>query len=76
MHYRLDNYCLMLDKVTSYLKSIGDMQRLDLVRRCFYLKGVRRAEPSQGRSLPGLAPGADGPAGGPGAGVRAPLPPP
>ena len=38
MHYRLDNYCLMLDKVTNYLKSIGDMQRLDLVRRCFYLK--------------------------------------
>ncbi|MGL4477157.1 MAG: class I adenylate cyclase, partial [Aeromonas veronii] len=38
MHYRLDNYCLMLDKVTNYLKSIGDMARLDLVRRCFYLK--------------------------------------
>ncbi len=38
MHYRLDNYCLMLDKVTNYLKSIGDMQRLDSVRRCFYLK--------------------------------------
>lgn len=38
MSYRLDTYCLMLDKVTNYLKSIGDMQRLDLVRRCFYLK--------------------------------------
>ncbi|MBZ6065969.1 class I adenylate cyclase [Aeromonas schubertii] len=38
MSYRLDGYCLMLDKVTNYLKSIGDMQRLDLVRRCFYLK--------------------------------------
>ena len=25
-------------QVTNYLKSIGDMQRLDLVRRCFYLK--------------------------------------
>ncbi|MGL5451619.1 MAG: class I adenylate cyclase [Aeromonas sp.] len=38
MHYRLDNYCLMLDRVINYLKSIGDMGRLDLVRRCFYLK--------------------------------------
>jgi adenylate cyclase class 1 len=38
MSYRLDAYCLMLDKVTNYLKSIGDMKRLDLVRRCFYLK--------------------------------------
>lgn len=35
---RQDHYMLMLEKVTSYLKSIGDEKRLDLVRRCFYLK--------------------------------------
>ncbi|WP_237332570.1 class I adenylate cyclase [Zobellella iuensis] len=33
-----DHYMLMLEKVTGYLKSIGDDKRLDLVRRCFYLK--------------------------------------
>ncbi|MGL5949032.1 MAG: class I adenylate cyclase [Aeromonas sp.] len=37
-NYRLDNYGLMMDRVTNYLKSIGDFARLDLVRRCFYLK--------------------------------------
>ncbi|MFD1009473.1 class I adenylate cyclase [Oceanisphaera ostreae] len=35
---RQDHYMLMLEKVTGYLKSIGDEKRLDLVRRCFYLK--------------------------------------
>ncbi len=35
---RQDHYMLMLEKVTGYLKSIGDETRLDLVRRCFYLK--------------------------------------
>ena len=35
---RQDHYMLMLEKVTGYLKSIGDDKRLDLVRRCFYLK--------------------------------------
>ncbi len=35
---QLDSYYMMLDKVTNYLKSIGDTERLDLVRRCFYLK--------------------------------------
>lgn len=34
----LDAYVLMLDKVTAYLKRIGDFKRLELVRRCFYLK--------------------------------------
>lgn len=34
----LDPYYLMLDKVTRYLSSQGDTSRLDLARRCFYLK--------------------------------------
>ncbi len=36
--FGLDAYFLMLDKVTRYLERIGDHRRLDLVRRCFYLK--------------------------------------
>ncbi|PSW03449.1 class I adenylate cyclase [Photobacterium lipolyticum] len=36
--YGLDAYYLMLDKVTRYLERINDHRRLDLVRRCFYLK--------------------------------------
>ncbi|WP_243454255.1 class I adenylate cyclase [Oceanisphaera pacifica] len=35
---RQDHYMLMLEKVTLYLKSIGDEKRLQLVRRCFYVK--------------------------------------
>ena len=35
---QLDTYYLMLDKVTHYLQGIGDEKRLDLARRCFYLK--------------------------------------
>ncbi|MCV5959472.1 class I adenylate cyclase, partial [Escherichia coli] len=31
-------YYLMLEKVTRYLERIQDDTRLDLVRRCFYLK--------------------------------------
>jgi adenylate cyclase, class 1 len=34
----LDPYCLMLEKVTSYLKNINDFKRLEVVRACFYLK--------------------------------------
>jgi len=34
----MDAYSLMLEKVTLYLQRIGDHARLDLVRRCFYLK--------------------------------------
>ncbi|CAM2881845.1 class I adenylate cyclase [Vibrio rarus] len=34
----MDTYYAMLEKVTSYLQKIGDQSRLDLVRRCFYLK--------------------------------------
>lgn len=36
--YGLDSYCLMLDRVTRYLTEIHDFTRLDLIRRCFYLK--------------------------------------
>ncbi|ELC0660594.1 class I adenylate cyclase [Vibrio fluvialis] len=36
--YSMDAYYLMLAKVTCYLERIGDHARLDLVRRCFYLK--------------------------------------
>lgn len=36
--YSMDAYYLMLEKVTRYLQRIGDHTRLDLVRRCFYLK--------------------------------------
>ncbi|CAM4233438.1 class I adenylate cyclase [Vibrio neonatus] len=36
--YSADTYYGMLEKVTGYLKKIGDQTRLDLVRRCFYLK--------------------------------------
>lgn len=36
--YSMDSYYLMLEKVTRYLERIQDTKRLDLVRRCFYLK--------------------------------------
>ncbi|PFG58750.1 adenylate cyclase [Vibrio sp. ES.051] len=36
--YGMDAYYLMLEKVTRYLERIQDYTRLDLVRRCFYLK--------------------------------------
>lgn len=36
--YGLDPYCMMLERVTYYLTEINDLKRLDLVRRCFYLK--------------------------------------
>lgn len=36
--YGMDSYYLMLQKVTQYLERIGDSRRLELVRRCFYLK--------------------------------------
>ncbi len=34
----VDAYFLMYRRVANYLKSIEDFERLDLVRRCFYLK--------------------------------------
>ncbi|KFX01385.1 adenylate cyclase [Pectobacterium betavasculorum] len=36
--FGLDPYCMMLDRVTHYLTAINDPTRLDLARRCFYLK--------------------------------------
>lgn len=36
--FGLDPYCMMLDRVTRYLTAIGDNERLELARRCFYLK--------------------------------------
>ncbi|MXP66984.1 class I adenylate cyclase [Pantoea sp. Nvir] len=36
--FGLDPYCMMLERVTHYLTSIDDPARLDLMRRCFYLK--------------------------------------
>ncbi|MBU3824615.1 MAG: class I adenylate cyclase [Candidatus Oceanisphaera merdipullorum] len=46
---RQDHYLLMLEKVTGYLKSINDEKRLDLVRRCFYLKVSQGIDLSQDR---------------------------
>lgn len=46
----LDSYYLMLEKVTHYLTKLGDTNRLDLARRCFYLKvcdPLSRHEPPQ-----------------------------
>lgn len=34
----LDSYLMMLERVSRYLTAIDDQPRLDLIRRCFYLK--------------------------------------
>ncbi|MDV5172236.1 class I adenylate cyclase [Photobacterium rosenbergii] len=46
----MDAYYLMLEKVTRYLERIDDHRRLDLVRRCFYLKTHEKLtrEPASG----------------------------
>lgn len=36
--FGLDAYCMMLERVTNYLTRTQDSARLDLIRRCFYLK--------------------------------------
>lgn len=36
--FGLDPYCMMLEWITYYLTQINDMTRLNMVRRCFYLK--------------------------------------
>ncbi|MCT8342787.1 class I adenylate cyclase [Photorhabdus kleinii] len=36
--FGLDAYSMMLERVTRYLIEINDTTRLDLIRRCFYLK--------------------------------------
>ncbi len=48
--YCMDAYYLMLEKVTRYLERIDDHRRLDLVRRCFYLKTHEKLtrEPASG----------------------------
>lgn len=40
--HHLDPYYMMLQRVTEYLQRINDQTRLDLVRRCFYLKNNER----------------------------------
>ncbi|WP_340609954.1 class I adenylate cyclase [Xenorhabdus bharatensis] len=42
--YGLDAYSMMLDRVTHYLTATNDMTRLDLARRCFYLKVCEKVE--------------------------------
>lgn len=36
--YYFDNFEVLLEHVTDYLEEIGDESRLDLARRCFYIK--------------------------------------
>lgn len=38
IHFSLDPYILLLEKITHYLLSIGDIKRLNLARECFYIK--------------------------------------
>jgi adenylate cyclase class 1 len=40
--HRVDSYYMMLERVTDYLTRIKDVKRLDLIRRCFYLKNSDR----------------------------------
>lgn len=51
--YQSDAYYLMLEKVTRYLEHIKDHRRLDLVRRCFYLKTYEKlTRPASAGSVP------------------------
>lgn len=45
--YGLDPYCMMLERVTHYLEQIGDTARLDLARRCFYMKVCEKLSTTQ-----------------------------
>lgn len=47
--YGLDPYCMMLERVTDYLIRTNDATRLDLVRRCFYLKVQVQSDTSDWR---------------------------
>ncbi|MFU2123782.1 class I adenylate cyclase [Gallibacterium anatis] len=38
--HHFDPYMAMLDKVTDYLLRLNDLERLDNVRRCFYIKSI------------------------------------
>ncbi|WP_340622104.1 class I adenylate cyclase [Xenorhabdus siamensis] len=44
--FGLDAYSMMLDRVTRYLTDTNDMTRLDLARRCFYLKVCEKVQES------------------------------
>lgn len=47
----LDSYALVLDRVTRYLNRSNDSARLDLARRCFYLKTcIRLSRSEQGHA--------------------------
>ncbi|MBC8944406.1 MULTISPECIES: class I adenylate cyclase [Xenorhabdus] len=44
--FGLDAYSMMLDRVTRYLTDTNDTTRLDLARRCFYLKVCEKIQES------------------------------
>ncbi|QTL39675.1 class I adenylate cyclase [Xenorhabdus budapestensis] len=44
--FGLDAYSMMLDRVTRYLTDTNDITRLDLARRCFYLKVCEKIQES------------------------------
>ncbi|MBD2794993.1 class I adenylate cyclase [Xenorhabdus sp. 18] len=46
--FGLDAYSMMLERVTRYLTATNDLTRLDLARRCFYLKVCEKLPESQG----------------------------
>ncbi|PVZ86386.1 class I adenylate cyclase [Serratia sp. S1B] len=50
--FGLDAYCMMLERVTHYLTQINDTTRLDLARRCFYLKVCEKLSSSDGANTP------------------------
>ncbi|NYA46539.1 class I adenylate cyclase [Serratia fonticola] len=49
--FGLDAYCMMLERVTHYLTEINDTTRLDLVRRCFYLKVCEKLSQSNNATI-------------------------
>ena len=44
-----DSYYLSLQAITEYLQAIGDTQRLEIARRCFYLKSRLHLSRAQGQ---------------------------
>lgn len=48
--FGLDPYCMMLERVTHYLTAVDDMPRLDLARRCFYLKVCEKLSTGVGKT--------------------------
>jgi adenylate cyclase class 1 len=49
--FGLDAYCMMLERVTHYLTEINDTTRLDLIRRCFYLKVCEKLSQSNNATI-------------------------